>query len=139
MCSISLFVHTSVLSIVCPQDLDPSALVEVVIAYGGQTLLVPLAPEKTLRDARAAIAVEATGTPLHQDLASLRFLRQKGPHQFWVGPGQEEKVLLSACLSTNTYSAKDFIPELVVKLDVTGFVVPVEEDSVTPTDRPSSK
>ena len=139
MCSISLFVHTSVLSIVCPQDLDPIALVEVVIAYGDQTLLVPLAPEKTLRDARAAIAVEATGTPLHKDLALLRFLRHMGPHQFWVGPGQEDKVLLSACLSTNTYSAKDFIPELVVKLDVTGFVVPVEEDSVTPTDRPSSK
>ena len=139
MRSISLFVHTSVLSIVCPQDLDPSALVEVVIAYGGQTLLVPLAPEKTLRDARAAIAVEATGTPLHQDLALLRFLRHMGPHQFWVGPGQEDKVLLSACLSTNTYSAKDFIPELVVKLDVTGYVVPVEEDWITPTDRPSSK
>ena len=132
MCSISLFVHTSVLSIVCPQDLDPSALVEVVIAYGDQTLLVPLAPEKTLRDARAAIAVETTGTPLHKDLALLRFLREIGSHRFWVGPGQEDKVLLSACLSTNTYSAKDFIPELVVKLDVTGYVVPVEE----PTDRP---
>ena len=139
MCSISLFVHTSVLSIVCPQDLDPSALVEVVIAYGDQTLLVPLAPEKTLRDARAAIAVETTGTPLHQDLASLRFLRHKGPHQFWVSPGQEQKVLLSACLSTNTYSAKDFMLELVVKLDKTGLQVPVEEDNVTPTDRPSSK
>ena len=119
--------------------MDPSALVEVVIAYGGQTLLVPLAPEKTLRDARAAIAVEATGTPLHKDLALLRFLREIGSYRFWVGPGQEDKVLLSACLSTNTYLAPDCMPELVVKLDKGGLQVPLEEDTVTPTDQRSSK
>ena len=127
MCSISLCVHTSVLSIVCPQ-------VEVLIAYGEQMLAVLLAPEKTVREARADIAVEAKGSALDQDLASLRFLRA-GPRKIWVSPAQEEKVLLSACLSKNTSGAEDFMPELVLKIDQSGLQVA----AVTPTDRPTSK
>ena len=131
MCSISLCVHTSVLSIVCPQ-------VEVLIAYGEQMLAVLLAPEKTLREARADIALEAKGSALDQDLASLRFLRA-GTREIWVTPAQEERVLLSACLSRNTSGAEDFMPELVLKLDQSGLQVTIEKDNVTPTDRPSSK
>ena len=131
MCSISLCVHTSVLSIVCPQ-------VEVLIAYGEQMLAVLLAPEKTLREARAAIALEAKGSALDQDLASLRFLRA-GTREIWVTPAQEERILLSACLSRNTSGAEDFMPELVLKLDKSGLQVTVKADTVTPTDRPSSK
>ena len=131
MCSISLCVHTSVLSIVCPQ-------VEVLIAYGEQMLAVLLAPEKTLREARADIALEAKGSALDQDLASLRFLRA-GTREIWVSPAQEETVLLSACLSKNTSGAEDFMPELVLKFDKSGLQVTVIADTVTPTDRPSSK
>jgi hypothetical protein len=97
-------------------------------------LAVLLAPEKTVREARADIAVEAKGSALDQDLASLRFLRA-GPRKIWVSPAQEERVLLSACLSKNTSGAEDFMPELVLKIDQSGLQVA----AVTPTDRPTSK